>query len=348
MRRLAIMTLSAGWALTMAAQLSACAEAPDSEALFKDAEASIDAGDLERASEMLVEAVRTDPEHWAAHCRLGEIYLAERRLREAEVELEAAVSLNPRSGQCLSRLSQAFLLDGDLARAEPYLVRASRFLPEDAGVIHNLARLYLLTDRPDAALQENLKLLEMAPEEEKGPLRLAVARLLRGLARNEEAVEHYESYLTGDPENHDVRSECADLLMGLSRHDDALAEYDRIIESGAAGAETLANAGALCILKMDLPRAIDLLERSILLDPGAIPPQLALATALYQTGEHERAVKVLEALTSVDPENNRAYALLGRSLRSLGRTDEARIAFQRHEQIHKALQADHVVGSSDR
>jgi Flp pilus assembly protein TadD len=71
-------------------------------------------------------------------------------------------------------------------------------------------------------------------------------------------------------------------------------------------------------------QAAVVLERAVALEPGRGSITEALARALFNSGQHERAAAAFMTLLEIDPSNPYAHYGLGRSLSRLGRPDEAR------------------------
>ena len=311
------------------------------------ADQALAAGRTEEALSLYQQALTLDPNHWPSLCRMGEVHAASRRYAEAEQELRKAVAINPDSGTCLSRLAQVLLVNEKASEAEPFLLRASELLPSDEGVLFNLARLYETMSRPEQSLAVYQRYLAAAPSSPRAATaHLKVARLLAGARQTDAAVDNYRAFLKLQPGKPEVRAELGALLMGASRYKEALAEYEMVLAAGIADGPTLANAGALCLLLQDVPRALDLLDRSVKTDPTPIAPRIGLATVLAQTGDHARAVSLLSAVVKDEPENNRAWFLLGQSLMKLGRADEARAALQRHQEIHEKIMKERMSGEA--
>ncbi|HET9481062.1 MAG TPA: tetratricopeptide repeat protein [Candidatus Polarisedimenticolia bacterium] len=306
------------------------------------------AGRPEEAAASLRAAIALDPNHWQSHCRLGEIHAASRRMEEAEQELRKAVAINPDAGPCLSRLAQVLLAGERLQEAEPLLARAAGLMSQDESVLFNLGRLYERTSRPELAVEIYRRQLDAAPAGRRSAATtLKVARLLSSLGKPADAAQYFREYLEGDAGRHDVRAELAASLFSASRYDEAMAEYDILIGAGAADAAALSNAGSICLLKQQLPRAVELLDRAVAGSPREIPPRIALAMALAQSGDHERTVTVLRGVTADDPENGRAWFLMGQSLLKLGRAQEGREAIARHQSIHEKLMRERMSGKPE-
>ena len=318
-------------------------DAPSPDDLYREAERLIGEGRTEEAAARLKETVALDPNHWMAYCRLGEIQASAKQYALAEQSLEAAVALHPTNGACQSRLAQVLLLLNKVQEAERALEIAVNLLPDDEGVLYNLARVYEVTGRTDRAIETYAKHLAAAPNNPRAEgEHLKLARLMAGAGQSAGAIDHYRAFLSLQPGRNDLRSELAEGLMSASRYDEALVEFDKVIASGSANAASLANAGSIHLLKGDLPTSLELLERAVKADPQPIPPRLGLATALAQSGDHARAVEVLQRLTADDPENNRAWFLLGQSWMKLGRVEEARAALERHRAIHEKIMRERM------
>lgn len=311
------------------------------------ADQALAAGQTEQALSLYQQALTLNPDHWPSLCRMGEIHAASRRYPEAEEALRRAVAINPNSGLCLSRLAQVLLISEKAAEAEPFLSRAAALLPSDEGILFNLARLYETTGRLELALAVYQKYLTAAPASQRAATaHLKVARMLAETRQTAAAVENYRAFLRAQPGRVEVRAELGSLLMGASRYKEALAEYDMVLAAGISDGPTLANAGAVCLLLQDMPRALELLDRAVKADPAPTAPRIGLATVLAQTGDHDRAVSLLSAVVKDDPENNRAWFLLGQSLMKLGRADEARAALQRHQAIHEKIMKERMSGQA--
>ncbi len=317
--------------------------APTADELYREAERLIGEGRTDEAAARLKETVALDPNHWMGLCRLGEIEALAKQYVDAEESLKAAVALHPDSGACQSRLAQVLLRLDKVQEAERALEIAASLLPDDEGVIYNLTRLYEMTGRIDRAIETYAKHLAADPDNPRAEgEHLKLARMMAKAGQSAGAIDHYRAFLNLQPGRNDVRAEMGAGLMSASRYDEALAEFDRVITSGSADAAALANAGSIHLLRGELPISLDLLDRAVKADPIPIPPRLALATALAQTGDHTRAVEVLQGITAGDPENNRAWFLLGQSLMKLGRVEEARSALERHRAIHETIMRERM------
>jgi len=307
------------------------------DALYEEALGLLSEGRAGDAASILREAVTVSPGHWRSHCALGRIHAESRQLDAAVASLEAAVAIQP-DAACMALLAQALLVGEKLDRAEVVLRRAAALEGAGESVLYNFARLLDRSERFEEAVDVWVRYIAVATDPARAAsARLRAARLLALLGRPLDAVPYYRALLAGDPARQDVRSELATALMRASRHDEAWAEYEILMASGAADAAALSSAGSICQLRRDLKCAVDLLGRSVAMDRSSIPTRVALAMAQAQSGDDEAAIGTLQAIVADDPENVKAWFLMGQSLRKLGRVEEARRAMERHERIHEKI-----------
>lgn len=321
---------------------AAPAGAGQADALLTEAQQLLASGSADQAAAKLKEAIASDPNHWQSRCALGGILAQASRLEEAEAELTAAVAIHD-DAACMGRLAQVLLVAGKLDKAEQVLRRAAAQPGAGESVLYNLARLLDRSDRPDEAVEVWQRYAGMATD----PARLATARTRSGrllvlLGRPLDAVSWFRAALDADPNNNGLRAELAAALMQTSRLDEAWAEYEILIAAGAADAAALSNAGSICQLRRDLPRAVELLSKSVAMDRSSMPTRVALAMAQAQSGQDAAAIETLQAIVTDDPENVKAWFLMGQSFRKLGRMEEARRAMERHEQIHERIMRERM------
>ena len=85
----------------------------------------------------------------------------------------------------------------------------------------------------------------------------------------------------------------------------------------------LLQRGQALARKRHTAQAAVVLERAARLEPGKASILEALGRAYYNSGQHERAREIFEALLEVDPSSHYGHFALGQSLRKLGREREA-------------------------
>jgi spermidine synthase len=105
------------------------------------AEALLEAGNVEDASDVISEVLAREPLNIRAH-HIRALCFVERGLTEAaRVELEYVLEAEPDNVEALAALGYTWLLVGDIGEAEKYYSKALELEPENLGVLNNYATI---------------------------------------------------------------------------------------------------------------------------------------------------------------------------------------------------------------
>jgi tetratricopeptide (TPR) repeat protein len=182
-------------------------------------------------------------------------------------------------------------IDDDLAKLLESRLEAARRNPESGEERGRLAEAYDVNGYEAAALEAYAQAASLAPESFAWPYLHA---LLHGrLGDYARALERMERALAIDEGYAPAWLWQGEWLLALDRTTGAIAAYER---ARSLGAEIYADAG--------------------------------IARALLRNGEARRAAELLDPLTR-QIDHPYLARMLGRALRAVGRTDEARIAFEK-------------------
>ena len=133
----------------------------DVEALFGEAQALLEAGDLEAAEPALMHVLNSEPEHVGAQAGIARIFVARGALAEAKAILDA-IPANKSQAAPVAAARAALALQeqagsvGDLA----YLLARVENVPTDHQARYDLAVALNAAGRRDAAAQESLNLFK--------------------------------------------------------------------------------------------------------------------------------------------------------------------------------------------
>jgi cytochrome c-type biogenesis protein CcmH/NrfG len=105
-----------------------------------------------------------------------------------------------------------------------------------------------------------------------------------------------------------------ELMIKIAEH------YKSLYSSSSPDAQNLSNAA-------------EYYEQALKADPGLKEVYLDLAKVYLQSGSYADAARVLNAATSVDPDNPDVYYYLGRAQRDAGKKGEAILAWQKYLQL---------------
>ncbi|WP_020482475.1 XrtA/PEP-CTERM system TPR-repeat protein PrsT [Methylomonas sp. MK1] len=252
----------------------------------------------------LKNALQQNERYVAAHLLLGDIYLQQKSLSAAEVELSLAKQLG----------ADPSLLVENLAKLYTYQIRYKDLLKEiDPVLFATELRPVLHVYRGNAFLQTNLIsealnefdiALQIAPNHIDAAIGRANALLKRGDIKGaDQAAEKAMQIQPNDPGAWFVKGSIKHATMEL---DDALRFYDKAIELNPDHVDTrLARAGLLMDLKQDERARQDLeyLRKAYPFEPKAA---YLHAVLLERNNQKESATKELEVagdiISSIKPE----------------------------------------------
>jgi tetratricopeptide (TPR) repeat protein len=160
----------------------------------------------------LEQAVGERPE---AHVNLGNLYLRQGRLREAEAELTTALRLDPRSVPALVNLADLCRATGREADVERYLKAAIRIEPSNAVAVHALGLAYIRTDRSVEALTFLRRAFELDPSDTRYGYVYALA--LDSQGKTVDAVKVLTAVQQTRPADRDVQTALATFEAKLGR-----------------------------------------------------------------------------------------------------------------------------------
>jgi len=199
----------------------------------------------------------------------------------------------------------------------------SRVDPNDPGAFNNLGVLYHTRGLHAEAVEAFLRALAIDPR-----MRTA-SRNLEAAARQPGACDarlaSLKARVDADPDDRAALREHARLLRLIGRVDDATRELDALIAEDPDDAASLFERGLIEQRVGDLRRAQRWFERAV--NAQAVgDARLHLAEVLYQRGQNEQALQVLDELLTEAPEHAEAHLLRGFVLGDMGRHEAALVA----------------------
>jgi Flp pilus assembly protein TadD len=285
----------------------------------------IDPGSAERAERALAEARRLAPKNARVLAQIGLMRQRAGRHREAAALLLRAIQADP-------------------SAAEPHLPLAASLeaLGETAEAWRHRGLYYALAERPSRALAPFTKFGALRADSADGAI--FVSQSLIQMQQNERATAVVAAALQKHPQETALRESLATLyLMTLSRReaadtcaewlrhepnaarphwilgraaqsnqrlDEAVSHFETAVEREPANPEYLAAlAGALLRrgASEDLPRARDLLQRSLALAPNVADTHIQLGAIHRQDGDDAAALSQYLTALNLDPTALGAY-----------------------------------------
>jgi tetratricopeptide (TPR) repeat protein len=258
-------------------------------------------GQVEEGLSLAQRALEAGGDDPRSHHVAGELCFFSGRYAEAEQHFRRALALDDKSAPLLGGAAHAHLADA----------------------------LYMLERFPEAA-EEYQRALALGADE-------AYCRLWLGWSKHQlgdqRAAEQFQRACEVSPDWHEPfyaagYCHCAQGDYARAKHclEQALSLYPEDDEQGrAAAACELANALRGC---GDLPRAIQLYQQSLALDPTHPVARFNLGLAFAEQGDCESALAAFEVAAQLDPQDQEIQVERGRAYLELGRYDQAVEAYQ--------------------
>lgn len=352
-------------ALAAAIAVGALARRPvDPDRLFREARAALDAGQSDRAQQIVNRLARlrapgpfdrllraqvaeargrpddavaeldavadSHPLAPVARVLAGQIEVKRYRLRAAEAQFLRAVAREPKAVQAHRELSYLYNIQQRQDELDRELNALSELNELTVERLVHWGKTRNVVWKPDRDCEELAKFLAADPDDRLS--RLALAEGLRRLDRRDEAERVLAPLPASDP---DARARRA--LIALDRGD--IGAVESLLAGGPADHPLLAKLrGQLAISRGDFPAAVAHLRRAYRADPTDRAVQQGLGSALRRTGDEVAAGPLLaaarrhDALTPLisrasSPEAGADPALpakLGAACEAAGRLYEAR------------------------
>jgi tetratricopeptide (TPR) repeat protein len=256
---------------------------------------------------------------FASAARLAHGYV---RLHPASVPARILLA---RAYMGLNNGTAALLELREAIRREPDNLEALYYISKLAGVLSQMEFGEVSQIAPDSARMHQIQ---------------AEALEARGDAAG--AEKQYLAALERRPETAAIMNALGDLMRLQKDYDSALAWYAQALQRDPESYDALYGTGACYRYARSPQEALPMFRRALKADPSSLAAKMALGESLLMTGDSQHALPLLEVAAKADPNLRRLQFLLGRAYRDLGRTEEARKAFERVRALTKPEESDQV------
>ncbi len=253
------------------------------------------------------------------------------------------------------------LAEGDIEGAEEKLSNAVEIRPDGKegrlglGAVHQAKKEY------DLAIEQYNRALEIDPAYKQALIRLGQTYQLKaeeaaqaGNATQAEqiagqAAEVYESYLTENPDDLEIKIQLAGLHATLGDMESAEPIIREIMTSDSVNADVFTDFGFRLANAQQLDLAEEVLTSAVTMtDSMSAEPLQYLAFVKIQKEDLEGAQAVLTKQLELEPDNPEAWEYLGYVRRDLGNTEGAQEAFEKAEQIPLQLEGLRLSQNNDK
>lgn len=282
---------------------------------------SLQSGDLEKASRLLLQAIAQRPNEGGLINLRGILHAKRNELAEAEVDFESAVRLDPALTPAWRNLGRACSQTGNVPCAIQAWQHVQRGNPADSEAHDSLALLFEKQGKFAESLRELeagkqgdslVRVIDLSALGRLSDAKTVAARVARQPGFTEDDLPH--AYGTLDSSK--TAGVLAELIEGLDAR-------------GLAGVSSLRR---LVVAYEQLQRPLDaarILERTAALEPNNTADLLELGRLAEERKDHEGALGYLAHARDLEPGNGRIHFLFGLIAGELNLPVEAQHSLER-------------------
>jgi len=259
-------------------------------------------GRYKEAAAALEAASRHRPDAQDVLLDLAIAYFDADEFKQALTPLDAALARDPQSVGARHMRGKSFFMLGEFDRAAAELEAALRLAPDDYDISYTLGLVYLKQQRLAPAQQIYERLLRRLGD--RPQLHVLFGRAYRETGFLPAAIDEFKRAVALDPHfprAHYYLGLTYLLKDGAARLDDAAQEFR--VELGAHPDEFFANyyLGIVCAIQRKWEPAITFLEKASRVEPNNPDPYFHLGQAYQALDKHELAVASLRKTIALNP-----------------------------------------------
>jgi predicted O-linked N-acetylglucosamine transferase (SPINDLY family) len=198
-------------------------------------------GQLDRAAELYLSVLNSDPDSVPALHMLGILRFQQQRLDESIAYLQGALRVEGKNAVAWCNLGTALERAGRLSEALEAQNRALALKPNYPEALNNRANVLIALDRPADALTDIKQALKLSPDIPELHFTCAIA--LKALGQLHSALAAFDVAIRLRPTYAEAHANRGALLLTLGRAADALASCDRALALRATFTEAMVNRG---------------------------------------------------------------------------------------------------------
>jgi cellulose synthase operon protein C len=230
---------------------------------------------------------------------LGATHLAQGRWRQAEQHLSRFLNAHPESDTAARMLAQARLGYGDPDAASSALRTLLGRNPEDVSTLRSLANIQLSQGQTEAAIGHLRELATIRPDDPAA--RATLARTLLETGQREEGLRELQAIIEMAPGRPDLEEFYVYQLVQAGEADAAIEAGARLLDRHPENTVSYNLTAAAYMLRNDLDAAREILERGLLVAPGAPDISQNLAQVWMRSGSPMEAHRVLRESLQQNP-----------------------------------------------
>lgn len=279
------------------------------------------AGDLPGARRFADRALAAAPRDVDSWLFEGDLLRAQGKVLEAQAAYNKAIAIQPWHRAAHVEKAYLEISLGHFATAQADLDAARAITPGSVLVTYTQALLELAQGKNEAARDNILKVLRVAPEHM--PSLLLAGAVSLNLGTLHQAENYLRHYLEANPDNLRARKMLASTLLRSGHSPDALVVLAPALKNPQQDVQLLALAGEMSMQARDFGAAATYFEQASAIEPKTASLRTSLAMSKLGKGQQAQAVTDLVLATELDGKSQDAGMTLVRTELGLQHIDKA-------------------------
>jgi len=259
------------------------------------------------------------------HSDLGEMH---RRLKAIDSSIQcgqSAAELDPDSATIWSNLGIAYYDAKQYSQAEECHKRALAINPKQSCSLNNMGSICKINGKTTEAIEFYQAAIAASPQFAESFNNLGVIFLQQ--QEFTQAFDYLQRALILAPTFADAHCNMGLTLLGLEQCDDALIHFENTLQLKPDYAEAYYGIAKLHLLKHEFTESEYYIRKAIALNAQQVEFYRVLADIYNEQGDHEQALKYLDAALSIDDTLASLHISKGNVLMEAGRISEAESQF---------------------
>ncbi len=259
---------------------------------------------------------------------LGTLLNQQKKTDEARTAFEKAADIAPNNLMPVTQLVNFEIANKDIDRAMAAVQRQLSKTPEAAGAHFLEGKIYVAQGKWDQAEAALRKAVELDPNF-TAAYELLVSTYL---ATNKlpQAIAEVEAVLAKNPDNAGALMTAGLIYTNQKQFDKAAAAYEKLLAKNPNAVAALNNLSYLYAERLNqLDKALDLARKARTLQPADPSVADTFGWILYLKGDYQQAFAILQESAGKLADNPEVQFHLGMAAYMMGRSDVARVAFQK-------------------
>ena len=294
---------------------------PEGNGLFERANREYDAGNFEKALELLDQVIDAGQGSEVVYNNKGATLDALQRYDESSECYKKAIHINPGYELAWHNLGNSYLMREMFQRAASAYSRASALNPDRKENWTGLAAAQTKLEKKRAAKAAIRKLSGFV--ETDPSVLLAQADLYLEAGLQDEAIKACEEYIKRRPGDARGYSTLGSIEHEVGVYGRAIATFEKALELAPDDKESWNNLGYTCFVAGYFNRALECFDKAISIDPRYKPAWYNKGYAYHGADLLEEAVGCYRRAIAIDPFDRVLWNNLGNALYNLGRYAES-------------------------